>query len=270
MGRLIHSGAGLCACALLLLVATAIAPPVVPAKPIVVGSPLTAEFKPARVREAGTYFNSALSDPGANVVSPVDGALVNWKVKGGEGTIFRLRVLSPQGGSVYRATSSTPAWTHGSPIPPWQPLRVKAGDTVGIDISAEGVIGVATTGPESAYAVWIPPLTAGAALPYIGTKTERELSFNATILPAPTVSNVAPLKLPFAKGGQVRIHGRDFQRVTSVRFGRVPARRFRVVSERLIVATVARRGNPLKAQVRVRTVAGTSEVGPGSSLEFSD
>lgn len=267
MGRLTKSAAGLCACALL-LAAPAIAPRVAPAKPIVVGSPLTAEFKAARVREAGTYFNSALSDPGANVVSPVDGALIKWNVKGGEGTVFRIRVLSPQGGSVYRAKSSTPFVTLGNPSPSWESLRVKAGDTVGIDLPAEGIIGVATTGPTSAYAVWIPPLTDGAALPYIGTKTEREIAFNATILPEPTVTSVAPKKLPFEEGGQVKIRGNDFRQVSSVKVGRASVR-FHVISERLIIATVPRRRNRLKTQVRVRTVAGTSEAGPGSRFEFS-
>jgi hypothetical protein len=251
------------------LVAIALIPAEAGAKPVVVGSSLTGEFHRGFVRNAGTFFNSALADPAANLVSPVDGLVVRFQILGGEGGPYRLRVLSPEGGSVYRATASTPPLTFGGAEPHFRPLKIEAGDTIGLDLPAEGKIAAAETGPESAYALWIPPLPADTALPYSGTDTGLELGFNAEVLPVPTVTMVAPKVVYSRRGGRVKIFGKDFSRVTRVTFGTRRARGFKVVSERLIVATAPPRKNRLRTQVRVKTEAGTSATSGRSTLLFA-
>jgi hypothetical protein len=229
------------------------------AKPVVVGSSLTGDFRAGFVKNAGTYFNSALADPSANVVSPVDGIVIRFNLLGAKGGPYRLRVLSPEGGSVYRATASTPPLTFDGVEPHFPPLKIEAGDSIGLDLPAEGKIAAAPTGPESAYAAWVPPLGSGAALPYTGTNTGRELGFNAEVLPAPVVTRVAPAVVYFRKGGRVKIFGENFSRVSRVTFGAKRARWFKVVSERLIVATAPPRKNRLLTKVRVETEAGTGK-----------
>jgi IPT/TIG domain len=251
------------------LVAIALIPADAAAKPVVVGSPLTGEFHRGFVRNAGTFFNSALADPAANLVSPVDGIVVRFQILGGEGGPYRLRVLSPEGGSVYRATASTPPLTFGGAEPHFRPLKIEAGDTIGLDLPAEGKVAAAETGPESAYAFWVPPLAADTALPYSGTDTGVELGFNAEVLPVPTVTRIVPKAVPFHKGGRVKIFGKDFSRVTRVSFGARRARRFKVVSERLIVATAPPRKNRLRTQVRVQTEAGISATSGRSAFLFA-
>jgi IPT/TIG domain-containing protein len=243
------------------------APGLAGAKPVLVGSPLKGEFHGGYFPNAGTYFNFSLADLNANVVSPVDGAVISFSVLGGEGGPYCLRVITPHADGAFTAGASTPPIFFGG-SGGFRALKIKEGDTIALDVATEGKI-AAMESPEAGYAAWVPPLPNGATLSPDGAVTGLELGFNAEVLPAPTVRRVAPKRLPAGKGGKVKIYGDDFQQVQRVTFGRVPVR-FRVVSERLIEATAPSRENRLKTRVRVRTVAGTSKAGPGSGFLFRD
>jgi hypothetical protein len=272
MRRSPYSGIRPCAGGLLALVALALAAPAALAKPIIVGSPLEGKFSHGKVSTEGTYFNSSLSEPGAHVVSPVDGAIIEVNLVGNNEGPYRVRVLSPDGGSSYTAKASSP-WLTLAPggESHFHTLKIEAGDTVGLDMPAGAELsGLVNAGPKAAYAFWAPPLEEDASLPYTGTQTEVEMGFNAIVLPEPTVSRVAPKSLPARKGGKVKIYGRDFQRVLKVNFGRLRISRYRVVSERLIVAFVPKLAARLKTRVRVTTAAGTSAPKPAARFEFSD
>ena len=57
-----------------------------------------------------TFFNTALPEKGANLTSPVSGAIVRWRMQGAEGGPFYLRVLRPNGSGGYMAAgTSNPA-----------------------------------------------------------------------------------------------------------------------------------------------------------------
>lgn len=269
-GKPSGDGLRLSVCLLLAGVALATTAAPAPAHTIVVGSPLEGEFKVAKLKVDGTYMNAALADPDANVVSPVDGAVLSYAVASAAGSTVRLRVLSPQGGSVYEAKSSTPWWVIGETPRNYTPLRIETGDAIAVDITAGSVLGVATRGPEAAYAAWVPALIAGNPLPYVGTKTEREIGLNAVVLPAPTISRVVPKSVPAQESKAVRIYGDDFQQVSEVRFGNLRPRSYRVVSRHLIVAKTPQRGHRVTTRVRVETVAGKSAASPGSRFEFED
>lgn len=248
----------------------ALLPTAAEAEPVIVGSPLEGDFTSARAIAEGTYFNTALPEPGAHIVSPIDGAIVNVHLIGAEGGPYRVRVLSPDGGSSYTArAASHPIVLDAEGKGQSQTLAIEAGDTVGLDIPKDGKLaGLREAGPEAAYAFWIPPLGGGSSLPYNGTKTGFELGFNATVLPRPTVSAVGPRSVDRGKRVKVKIRGTDFARVLKVSFGRFFPRSWRVVNENLIVATTHPLSKEARVHVRVQTVAGTSAATRRSLLEF--
>lgn len=238
------------------------------AKPVLIGSPLEGDFRPGLIRAAGTFSNTTFAEPRAIRSSPVDGAIIRFTVLGVAGAHFRLRVLRPVGGGAFRAVgaSNTITIEAQEPNPYLRPVAIEKGDTIAVDLPPEGKI-AALRAPESAYAAWVPRMPSETELAPVDTIPGIELGFNAEVLPRPTVSTVAPLSLPFDRGGRVRIHGRDFRQVRAVFFGRFHVQ-YKVVSERLIVAFPEAKRHPRKMPVSVRTVAGKSEAGPGSVFEF--
>jgi len=231
------------------------------AEPITVGSPLPPTNVEVRFRSAGTFVNTALAEPGANVVSPISGAVIGFRVAGGEGGSYALRVLHPLGGSIYAAVASSPPVSFGERPRPLQPLRIRAGDTIGLDMSAGARIDVALPGAGSSFASWIPSLADGATLGYTALKPERELEFNAEVEPPPTITSITPRSGSFKGGTRVWISGDDLIGVTEVRFGARRAHQIRLRSPHLITAVVPASQMLGPARVRVTTAAGTSRAG---------
>ena len=60
-----------------------------------------------------TLFNTALPESGATLASPVDGAIVRWRVQGAKGGPFSSRVLHPDGKGGYEATATSLGVTGG-------------------------------------------------------------------------------------------------------------------------------------------------------------
>ena len=54
-----------------------------------------------------TLFNTALPEKGANLTSPVSGAIVRWRIQDPEGGPFFLRVLRPNGSGAYTAVGTS-------------------------------------------------------------------------------------------------------------------------------------------------------------------
>ena len=70
----------------------------------------------APLGQVQTFFNTALPEKGANLVSPVSGTIVRWRMAEGVGGPFYLRVLRPNGSGAYAgAGTSGPA----TPTEPW-------------------------------------------------------------------------------------------------------------------------------------------------------
>jgi hypothetical protein len=254
----------------LALAVAGILPASAAAKPVIVGSPLEGKLVSGRAGKEGTYFNAALGEPGANVVSPIDGAIIALNMEGiGAGIPYRLRILSPNGGSSYTARASSKTF-----IPDAQgdgefrTLLIKAGETVGIDMPAEGKLGGYETGPGSAYAFWVPPLGDGSALPYNGTQTDRELAFNVEVLPKPTITEITPAKVDLLKKTQVKIRGNDLQHVVRVSFGDRGVKTWRMVNEHLIIARTPPIKRPRETHVRVVTATGPSAPNWPSLIDF--
>jgi hypothetical protein len=243
----------LMACALLVSTAQA--------KIVTVGSPLSAGFSAFPVGEgASILINSELGENGANVYSPVDGAIVGWKVEG-EGGPFSLRVMKPEGAGTFRATSSSEPHSLASlEVGSFSAdIPVSAGDGIGLQPgpSTDRVAIAPVTG--SAFAAWSVPPVATPTAPYPGG-ANSEVGFNAEILPAPRITGVAPAVGPATGGTPVVVTGIDFTDVSSVGFGGAPAAAFTVNSESQITA-VAPASAAVAVAVSVTTVAGTATSG---------
>jgi IPT/TIG domain-containing protein/PASTA domain-containing protein len=265
MGRL---GLGLLAgaCTLALL-----APGSAPAANVTVGSPLTATFGPATIGSgAVTLLNTALPEPGANVTSPIDGAIVRWRIQGASGGPFRLRVLTPVSGTTYTGGGSTGAETPKGPgLETFTTvLPIKAGQTVALDNTlSSDQIGAAAP-PGAGFVFWFPQLADGEAKAGIGPQP-IELAYNAEVQPPPTVSSVAPSSGSIQGGTGVVITGNDFGSVKSVAFGATPAQSFGVGSENQITAVAPAAAGPGPVDVTVTTVAGKSSTTPGDQFTYT-
>jgi hypothetical protein len=81
---------------------------------VTVGSPLTASFVPGTVGAGGILgINPALGEPGAHASSPVDGAVIGWRVLG-EGGPFKLRVVRPEAAGTFLAGAASAPQTLGT------------------------------------------------------------------------------------------------------------------------------------------------------------
>lgn len=246
------------ACAAFLCVATAASAAVV-----TIGSPLKGSFTwPALAVQPTTYANGTLANSAAPLVSPVDGAVIRWRLSEGFfGGPFQLEVVSPggQGSWVSGAASTSVSGSEGTfptdlPIQKGQgiALNAPAGSALGVRLSA------ATQNAD--FFEWSPQLTpAHDSGAYTNFVFHQEIGFNADVLPAPTVAAISAPLGAVAGGTKVTITGTDFTEVTKVKFGATAATSYKVESEGKIVA-VAPAGNPsATVGVSVTTVAGTAK-----------
>lgn len=230
------------------------------ASTITVGSVLPEKPAPAEFGQVQTFFNAALPEKGVNLTSPVDGAIVRWRVLGAEGGPFYLRVLHATGTGAYSASgTSNPATPSSAELQTFPAnLPVKAGDLIGIDPShATDKIGVAEVAGASFGKIFPPPFD-GATVPASGILEGKEVELSAEVQPTPKIEALAPEFGPVAGGAEVKITGTDFNTASAVKFGDTPAAGFTVDSDTQITATAPKSAAVGAVDVTVTTVAGTS------------
>lgn len=231
------------------------------ASTISIGSVLPSKFTSTEFGQVQTQFNTALPEKGANLVSPVNGAIVRWRIQGAEGGPFYLRVLHPNGTGAYKALgTSGPAIPANTGLQTFTTnLTVKAGDLIGIDpTSGTDKIGVATEVAGANYATIFPPPFDGAIVPPSEVISGKEIELSAEVQPAPAITKVVPSTGPVGGGTEVTITGTDFNAASAVKFGGVPAATFQIDSEEQITATAPRSTKVANVDITVTTVAGTS------------
>lgn len=229
------------------------------ASTVTVGSVLPIEYTSSPFGQVKTMFNTALPERGANLTSPVSGAIVRWRIQGAKGGPFYLRVLHPNGGGAYSS-----AGTSGGATPSGIGLQVftanlpiKAGDQIGIDpTNPTDEIGIAPV-PNSSFGFIFPPPPDGATVAPNGTGT-GEIELSAEVQPTPTVTGVAPNFGSIAGGTEVTITGTDLNGTSAVKFGTVPATSYRVDSDTQITAVAPANPEPNAFDITVTTVAGAS------------
>jgi hypothetical protein len=226
---------------------------------ISIGSVLPKEPIPTKFERVQTLFNTALPEPGATLASPVNGAIVRWRVQGAKGGPFYLRVLHPNGKGGYEAagTSQGASPTNEGLQTFNTNLKVRAGDLIGIDpTSSEDMIGVVDVSGAS-YASIFPTPFEGSVVPSSESVDGKEIELAAEIQPQPEVTAVSPPFGSIAGGTVVTITGTNFNQASEVKFGSTPAG-FTVDSDTEITTTAPRSAKPGKVDVSVTTFAGTN------------
>ncbi len=238
---------------------------------VIVGSPLTGTFTTSACGVPCTVANISFPEAGANVTSPVSGAIVNWHLlKGTAGKNYKLRVLTPGGGTSYTgagtSAAASPVGT-GTEVFPTN-LPIKAGQTIGIDLETGALIGIAAS-PGAGYAYWSPPVAEGSSASATLFPGSLELAFNAEVQPAPTISSISPSSGSFTGGTGIVISGTDFANVKSVSFGSTPAQSYGVGSAGQITAIAPAAAGPGPVNVSVTTIAGTTATSAASQFTYT-
>jgi hypothetical protein len=230
------------------------------ASTVTVGSVLPLTYSSAPFGQVETLFNAALPEGGANLTSPVDGAIVRWRLIGATGGPFYLRVLHPNGFGAYEATqTSNPVTPSGPGLQTFTTnVPVKAGDLIGIDpTNASDEIGVAV-GSGASYAFIFPPPLNGATVAPSGLEGGKEIELNAEVQPEPSIDSLENFSGSIAGGTALTIKGENLDGASAVRFGANPAADFTVQSDNLITATSPPATEAGFVDVSVTTPAGTS------------
>ncbi len=225
-----------------------------------VGSVLPLGFTSTEFGNVGTQFNTALPESGANLASPVSGAIVRWRVQGAKGGPFFLRVLRPTGTGAYTAVgTSGPATPSGTGLQTFTAnLPVRAGDLIGIDpTNPTDEIGVASVAGASTAFIFPPPFDGSTVAPS-GVGTGQELELSAEVQPLAEITSLTPAFGSIAGGVEVKITGKNLAGATAVKFGTIPAAGFTVDSETQITATAPAATAPGRVDVTVTTQGGVS------------
>jgi hypothetical protein len=225
---------------------------------ISIGSVLPDGWESKKFDRVETLFNTALPEPGATLASPVNGAIVRWRVQGAVGGPFYLRVLHPDGKGAYEAAGkSAPATPAGTGLQTFETnLKVQAGDLIGVDPTSDSdEIGVKTES-GAGYASIFPTPFNGTIAPPSKTFSGEEIELSAEVQPAPEITTIAPAFGPITGTTLVTITGKNFNGASAVRFGATPAASFTVDSDTEITATAPRSARPGKVDIAVTTFAG--------------
>ncbi len=231
------------------------------ASTITVGSVLPPGSVATEFTQVRTFFNTALPEKGANLTSPVTGAIVRWRMQDPEGGPFALRVLRPNGTGGYMAagTSNPVTPAAGGGLQTFTTLLpVQAGDVIGVDpTSAADKIGVATV-PGASYGFIFPPPFDGATVPASGGVPGQEIELSAEVQPAPAITSITPDFGSVVGGTSVKITGTNLGGASAVKFGDLAATSFKAESETQItaIAPATRKVGPV--EVTATTLAGTS------------
>ncbi len=237
---------------------------------VTVGSVLPAGWAPEEFKEARTLFNSALPESGANLVSPVNGAIVRWRMQGAKGGPFHLRVLHPNGSGAYTA-----AGTSGAAMPTSEGLQtfsanipVRSGDLIGVDpTNPTDTIGVVKVA-GSRYASIFPSPFEGATTAPSSSVDGQEIELSAEVQPQPAVKSLSVESGQLTGGQKVVITGTELEGASAVEFGETAASSFSVVSETQITAVAPKATKTGPVPVTVKTIAGTSEAVSGSRFYY--
>ncbi|MGN6216658.1 MAG: IPT/TIG domain-containing protein [Solirubrobacterales bacterium] len=225
---------------------------------ISIGSVLPEGFTSQKFERVQTLFNTALPEPGANLSSPVSGAIIRWRVQGAKGGPFYLRVLHPNGKGAYEAAGKSQGVTpSGLGLQTFETnLKIQAGDLIGIDpTSAEDEIGIKAESGASYASIFPTPFDGSVVAPSKSFPGE-EIELSAEVQPAPEVTLVSPPSGSIAGGDVVTITGKNLSGASAVEFGSTPAASFTVDSDTEITATTPRGPRPGKVDVAVKTIAG--------------
>lgn len=145
---------------------------------VTIGSTLTGPFT---LNPAGSVGSDAMVT-GPNLVSPVDGTVVNWRTFGFSGG-FRLRVIQTSAGNFATGVASAPVVNlTGGTIDTPLSVPIKKGQLVGFDNTSSGdTAGVITPSTTYISSGWAPALQNGGAPQAPAFTGALEFAYNATV-----------------------------------------------------------------------------------------
>jgi hypothetical protein len=211
--------------------------------------------------EPCSLVNLAVTQPGARVLSPVNGVILRWSVIGAiTGGEYHLRIANREGTGTFEFVSTSPGvqssatagvqtFSLATPIP------IASGQGIGLELSADASLGFAPN--IGSVGLWEPTPPSGVAEEFDGLGPEEVAGFNAEIQPAPTATALSVASGPTAGGTAVTITGTDLEGATAVSFGSVPAA-VTADSETQITAVAPASATGVAVPVTVTTVAGTA------------
>ena len=229
------------------------------ASTVTVGSVMPIEYTATKFEQVKTMFNTALPERGSNLTSPVNGAIVRWRIQGAKGGPFYLRVLHPNGAGAYSSAGTSGGVTpSGTGIQSFTTaIPIHAGDQIGIDpTNATDEIGIASVANAS-FGFIFPPPPDGATVAPNGTGS-GEIEVSAEVQPTPAVTGLSANFGSIAGGTTVTITGTDLGGASAVKFGTTPAASYTVDSDTQITAVSPPSATPVVVPISVTTVAGTS------------
>jgi len=225
---------------------------------ISIGSVLPDGWESKKFDRVESLFNTALPESGATLASPVNGAIVRWRVQGAVGGPFYLRVLHPNGKGAYEAAGrSAGATPTGTGLQTFETnLKIQAGDLIGIDPTADtDEIGVKKESGASYASIFPTPFDGSINAPS-KTFSGEEIELSAEVQPVPEITTISPTSGSVTGNTLVTITGKNFTGASAVQFGAAPATSFTVDSDTEITATAPGTARPGKVDVSVTTFAG--------------
>lgn len=205
-----------------------------------------------------TYLNGELAGTGANLSSPVTGAIIGFNVVDGvtSGT-YRIRTANQAGATTFsfaKLSATVAAIPNGGVQSYPISLPITAGQTVALTTSETASLGFQEVGRTFEWETELPETGS-----YAAEESYPEIAgFNVEVQPAPTISALGTTSGLTTGGTSVTIAGTDFEGASGVSFGSTPATSYVVNSESQITATAPASASATAVPVTVTTVAGTA------------
>jgi len=228
---------------------------------VIVGPSLTGSWESEQCGgvEGCAFINTGLGGTGANLRSPINGAIVRWSVVGGStaGT-YRLgtALQFSEFGFTFRkwgepvVSSPTEGVQTFSTV-----LPIEKGMLITLAMSETASLGFREGVGQLAEWEFEPAESENS----LEDEVWAELAgFNAEIQPPPTVASLGTTSGSTAGGTEVVITGSDLDNASSVTFGGAPAASYTVNSESQITAVAPASANAATVPVTVTTVAGNA------------
>jgi IPT/TIG domain len=210
-----------------------------------------------------TFVNTELGAGAGNLVSPINGTIIQFMVTGVTGGFYRLRTLTPPGATPPFAFAGWSEPMSGA-VGPFgmfsTALPVVAGQGIGLSVSGGAEVGfLQHAGSTLEWQSEQPQIgPAGEGIAHF----DETADFSAVVLPPPTVTGLADAVGSASGGTAVTITGTDLQEVTAVSFGGVAATKLRFAGTERLTAISPPLPTPIgKAKtvpVTVTTLAGSA------------
>ncbi len=210
-----------------------------------------------------TVVPTRLSDPEAKLVTPADGTIVSWRVKGAPPGFLRLRTVRSEADGTFKGIGTSGAANLSDGIGDnFLKMAIDAGQQLGVELASQPSSANSTDlfgalSPLSAWSFWDSGLPDGATALPSQTATGTEPLFNATVeLFRPTIFQLSPLSGTIAGGFPLYITGRHLTEVTKVSFGGEKAQVVEQIPEQVLV--IAPPHGAGKVDVVLETAGGPS------------